>query len=40
LVTRINFAVALTRGQVRGVQLPAHVRADALALGSADFQKQ
>ena len=40
LVTRINFAVALAGGQLRGVQLPASVRANALALGSAEFQKQ
>jgi uncharacterized protein (DUF1800 family) len=40
LVTRINFAVSLSRGQLRGVQLPAGVEADALALGAADFQKQ
>jgi uncharacterized protein (DUF1800 family) len=40
LVTRINFAVALTRGQLRGVQLPANRHTDALAIGAADFQKQ
>jgi uncharacterized protein (DUF1800 family) len=40
LVTRINFAVALTRGQLRGIQLPETVHADALTLGTADFQKQ
>jgi uncharacterized protein (DUF1800 family) len=41
LVTRINFAVALTRGEVRGVELPTNRdRADVLQFGSADFQKQ
>jgi hypothetical protein len=40
LVTRINFAVTLARGQLRGVQLPATPQVDALALGAADFQKQ
>jgi uncharacterized protein (DUF1800 family) len=40
LVTRINFAVALTGGQLRGIQLPAGVKTTALALGAADFQKQ
>jgi uncharacterized protein (DUF1800 family) len=40
LVTRINFAVALTSGQLRGIQLPAGLHKDALALGAADFQKQ
>jgi uncharacterized protein (DUF1800 family) len=40
LVTRINFAVALTGGQLRGIQLPADAKTNALALGAADFQKQ
>jgi uncharacterized protein (DUF1800 family) len=45
LVARINFAVALTRGEVRGVQLLAATKgtgeqADALRFGSAEFQKQ
>jgi uncharacterized protein (DUF1800 family) len=40
LVSRINFAVALTGGQLRGLQLPAGTPRDALALGAADFQKQ
>jgi uncharacterized protein (DUF1800 family) len=44
LVTRINFAVALTRGEVRGVQTPNSRKesggADALQFGSAEFQKQ
>jgi uncharacterized protein (DUF1800 family) len=40
LVTRINFAVTLSRGQLRGVHLPATPHVDALALGAADFQKQ
>jgi uncharacterized protein (DUF1800 family) len=40
LITRINFAVALTRGQLRGVQLPATLHADGLTVGTADFQKQ
>ncbi len=40
LVTRINFAVSLTRGQLRGIQLPVGLQTDALTLGAADFQKQ
>lgn len=40
LVSRINFAVALAEGRVRGVRLPAGTALDPLALGSADFQKQ
>ena len=42
LVTRINFAVALTRGELRGIQLPANKRdtVDALQIGAAEFQKQ
>ena len=43
LVTRINFAVALTRGELRGVQLPASQTSrerEAVQLGSAPFQKQ
>jgi uncharacterized protein (DUF1800 family) len=45
LVARINFAVALTRGEMRGVQLAATntttgEQADALRLGTAEFQKQ
>jgi uncharacterized protein (DUF1800 family) len=40
LVTRINFAVALTRGQLRGIELASSPHIDALALGAPDFQKQ
>jgi uncharacterized protein (DUF1800 family) len=42
LVTRINFAVALSRGELRGVQVAEHTgpKADALQFGSAEFQKQ
>jgi uncharacterized protein (DUF1800 family) len=41
LVSRINFAVALSRGEVRGVDLPtSRGSAAALRLGSAEFQKQ
>ncbi len=45
LVSRINFAVALSRGEVRGVQLAkARPEVDgtgaALQLGSAEFQRQ
>ena len=40
LVTRINFAVALTRGQFRGVELAASPHIDALELGAPAFQKQ
>ena len=42
LVTRINFAVSLTRGEIRGVQLAASSRAnaEALRLGGAEFQRQ
>jgi uncharacterized protein (DUF1800 family) len=43
LVTRINFAVSLTQGELRGVQLPTSNTTrerDALQLGSAEFQKQ
>ena len=40
LVTRINFAVALTRGQFRGIELASSPQIDALALGAPDFQKQ
>jgi uncharacterized protein (DUF1800 family) len=42
LITRINFAVALTRGEIRGVELPKNGResAEALRLGGAEFQRQ
>jgi uncharacterized protein (DUF1800 family) len=42
LVSRINFAVALSRDEVRGVQLTKQSGAPsgALQLGSAEFQKQ
>jgi hypothetical protein len=39
LVQRINFAVALSGGEVRGVRVGT-ARTDALALGSASFQRQ
>ena len=39
LVARINFAVALTQGQLRGVQVTT-AAADAIDIGSPDFQKQ
>jgi uncharacterized protein (DUF1800 family) len=42
LVNRINFAVALAKGEVRGVQVPrrAGEPLDPMRLGSADFQRQ
>jgi uncharacterized protein (DUF1800 family) len=45
LVSRINFAVSLSRGEVRGVQVaksaaPGRDGLDALQLGSAEFQRQ
>jgi len=39
LVNRINFALAVANGEVRGVQVDKS-RASALSLGSAGFQKQ
>lgn len=40
LVSRINFAVELSAGRLRGVDVPPTLGGEALALGSADFQKQ
>ena len=45
LVTRINFAVALSRGDLRGIHLATaastqRATGDALQIGSAEFQKQ
>lgn len=40
LVSRINFAMALARGQMRGVRLPEGGVPSALSLGSAEFQRQ
>jgi uncharacterized protein (DUF1800 family) len=42
LVTRINFAVALARGELRGVQIPGKPGdpIEPMQVGSAEFQKQ
>ena len=42
LVTRINFAVALSRGELRGIRIAKTPggKGDALQFGSAEFQKQ
>jgi uncharacterized protein (DUF1800 family) len=41
LVNRINFAVALGNGQLRGVRLPvSNTQSLALTIGSAEFQRQ
>ena len=40
LVQRINFAVALSRGDVRGVRVARNQSPVALTLGSAEFQRQ
>jgi hypothetical protein len=38
LISRINFAVTLTNGQVPGVRVPG--TAEAVAIASAAFQRQ
>jgi uncharacterized protein (DUF1800 family) len=40
LVQRINFAVSLSRGSIRGVRISASAAPSALTIGSADFQRQ
>jgi uncharacterized protein (DUF1800 family) len=40
LVQRINFAVALSRGEVRGVRVAPNQSPVALNIGSAEFQRQ
>ena len=40
LVSRVNFAVALSRGQVRGVHVPSSLGTVAAASGAAEFQRQ
>ena len=40
LVQRINFAVALSRGEVQGVRVARNQPPAALTLGSAEFQRQ